>query len=114
MFISLAYKAKPIKVKPIKVKPIKARPMKAKLIKAKLMKAKHIEKRPGLAYNPPRRSRPLSLQLQVANAMGRKTETILLEGIGFFLCGDARGRKIETLDQGWGFGMLWADVVPSH
>ena len=60
-------------------------------------------------------SRPPSLQQHVANVKGRKIETILLEGVGLFLCSDARGRKIETLDQGWGvgFGVLWGDVVPS-
>ena len=38
---------------------------------------------------------------------------ILLEGVGLLLCSDARGRKIETPDEGWGFGVLWGDVVPS-
>ena len=47
--------------------------------------------------------RPLSLQRHVANARGGGTiETILLEGVGLFLCSDARGRKIEMLDQGSG------------
>ena len=41
-------------------------------------------------------------------------ETILLEGVGLFLCNDARERKIEMLDQGWGFRVLLGDVVPSH
>ena len=36
---------------------------------------------------------------------GRKIETILL--VGLFLCSDATGRKIEMLDQVWGFGVLW-------
>ena len=47
------------------------------------------------------------MQRPVANARGRKTETILLEGVGLFLCSDARGSKIEMLDQDWGFGVLW-------
>ena len=34
-----------------------------------------------------------------SDARGR-VETILLEGAGLFLCNDARGRKIEMLDQG--------------
>ena len=49
-----------------------------------------------------------------SDARGRKVETILLEGVGLFLCSDARGRKIEMLEQGWGFGVLWGDVGPSH
>ena len=64
--------------------------------------------------NFPRRSRPLSLQRHVANARGRKIETILQEGVDLFLCSDARERKIEMLDQGWGFGCCGGDVVPSH
>ena len=34
--------------------------------------------------------------------MGRKIETILLEGVGLFLCSDARERKIETILLGVG------------
>ena len=40
--------------------------------------------------------------INVANARERKIETILPEGVGLFLCSDARGREIEMLDQGWG------------
>ena len=47
------------------------------------------------------------MQRHVANARERKIETILLEGVGLFLCSDARGRKIEMLDQGWGLGCCW-------
>ncbi len=36
---------------------------------------------------------------------------ILLEGVGLFLCSDARGRKIEIARPG--LGVLWRDVVPS-
>ena len=53
-------------------------------------------------FNLSRRSRPLFVQRHIANAMGRKIETILLEGVGLSLCSDARGRKIEMLDQGLG------------
>ena len=54
------------------------------------------------------------MQRHIANARERQIETILLEGVGLFLCSDARGRKIEMLDQGWRFGVLWVDVIPSH
>ena len=37
-------------------------------------------------------------QRHVANAWGRKIETILLEGVGLFLCSDAREGKVGAWD----------------
>ena len=82
------------------------------------------------SLNPPRRShcRPLSVQRHIANARERKIEggfalcvlvvykkieTILVEGVGLSLCSDARGSKIETLDQGNGLGCC-GETLPSY